>query len=255
MSEEKNGVDLNGIQVVSSALAAVSSAVLLSTVGVAGTVIGAAAGSVIATVGGAVYSYSLRTSRARVAAAQALAASRVRAARTGHHPSPGDKAAGESGAHQSTDLYDEEPGVAASGPADPRRLLAGLPWKAVSLATVGVFGVVMAAIFAFEVFTGHPVSAYTGGSPRHDSGTSFTGTQKSSPTPTPSPTSTTSPTESTSPSAPETTSPSESMSPSESPTSTPTETPTETPTDGESESPSTTPSETPTSEATSTPDE
>ena len=60
-----------------------SSAVLLSTVGVAGTIIGAAIGSVVATAGSAIYSYYLRVTRERVAAAQAAALDRVTRARAG----------------------------------------------------------------------------------------------------------------------------------------------------------------------------
>src|SRR5512141_2156941 len=81
MTEERESVDINWVQVSASALAAVSSAVLLSTVGVAGTLIGAAIGSVVATVGSSVYASSLRASRARVAAAQAAALTRVGRAR------------------------------------------------------------------------------------------------------------------------------------------------------------------------------
>ena len=69
--------------VAASALAAVSSAVLLSSVGVAGTIIGAAVGSVVATAGSAIYSYYLRITHERVAQAQAAALDRVARARAG----------------------------------------------------------------------------------------------------------------------------------------------------------------------------
>src|SRR5689334_18319190 len=82
-------VDVSWPQVVASALAAVSSAVLLSTVGVAGTLIGAAVGSVVATVGTAVYRYSLEASRERVAAAQNAALTRVARARAQAHVARG----------------------------------------------------------------------------------------------------------------------------------------------------------------------
>src|SRR6476620_9514701 len=76
-------VEINWVQVGGSALAAVSSAVLLSTVGVAGTIIGAAIGSVFATAGSSIYSHYLRVSRARVAAAQVAAFERLTHARSG----------------------------------------------------------------------------------------------------------------------------------------------------------------------------
>jgi hypothetical protein len=53
-------------QVAASSLAAVSAAVVCSFFGVAGTVIGTAIASFVATVGGALYSYSLRRTRARL---------------------------------------------------------------------------------------------------------------------------------------------------------------------------------------------
>jgi len=49
----------------------------LSTVRVAGTIIGGAVGSVVATVGSGGYSYSLETSKKRVTAASALTRERV----------------------------------------------------------------------------------------------------------------------------------------------------------------------------------
>lgn len=53
-------IELSGVQVAASALAAVSSAFLLSELGAAGTVIGAAIASVVATVGSAVYVHLFR---------------------------------------------------------------------------------------------------------------------------------------------------------------------------------------------------
>jgi len=55
LEAERRRIDVNPVQVVASALAAISSAFLLSTLGVAGTVIGAALASVVATVGSALY--------------------------------------------------------------------------------------------------------------------------------------------------------------------------------------------------------
>ncbi|MGW1994634.1 hypothetical protein [Embleya sp. NPDC001921] len=57
---ERRRIDVNAVQVVGSALAAISSAFLLSTLGVAGTVIGAALASVVATVGSALYVHLFR---------------------------------------------------------------------------------------------------------------------------------------------------------------------------------------------------
>ena len=83
MAEQQHErVAINWFQVAGSALAAVSSAVLLSTVGVAGTIIGAAIGSVVVTAGGSIYGHYLEVSRHRVAAAQSVARARKTRAHT-----------------------------------------------------------------------------------------------------------------------------------------------------------------------------
>ena len=68
MTDPERRIDINWVQASAGALAAVSSAVLLSTVGVAGTILGAALGSIAVTVGSSFYSHYLHASRARVAA-------------------------------------------------------------------------------------------------------------------------------------------------------------------------------------------
>ena len=62
-----------------AALTAVTSAELLSTVGVAGTLIGAAVGSVAASVGNAVYRHYIALSSEQVASAKVVASARARA--------------------------------------------------------------------------------------------------------------------------------------------------------------------------------
>jgi hypothetical protein len=79
--EQEQRVGVSWVQVAGSALAAVSSAVVLSTLGVAGTVIGAAVGSVVATVGSSLYTRTLDVSRQQVAA-QTAALRRVTQARS-----------------------------------------------------------------------------------------------------------------------------------------------------------------------------
>ncbi|MDQ0378853.1 hypothetical protein [Amycolatopsis thermophila] len=76
-SEKKAG--LSPAQVVASALAAVTAAFLGSTLGVAGTVIGAGIASIVTTVGGEVYLRSLRRTRAAARkTAELLAVSEIR---------------------------------------------------------------------------------------------------------------------------------------------------------------------------------
>jgi hypothetical protein len=185
MNDEKPKVEVNVVQVVASALAAVSSAVLLSTVGVAGTIIGAAVGSVIATVGAAVYSYSLRISRERVQAAQAAAVARMTRARTGVHTRP-------------VELEEKLPD---EGRPPWREALARLPWKWIAVVSGAVFVVAMIVIVSFELITGRAVSDVTGGTSgaghRTSLGFGSSASTTKSPTPTPSPSASTSSTPST----------------------------------------------------------
>lgn len=136
------------------ALAAVSSAVLLSTLGTAGTLIGAAIGSLVITVGGAVYAHSLRVAKARIAARSTTL---VRG----------------KGATAADVVEEDAPG---SSRIDRwRQVLRELPWKRILVASAAVFVVAMSAILAFELATGRPVSSYTGGTSDTDGGTSVPG--------------------------------------------------------------------------------
>jgi cell division septation protein DedD len=64
--EERERVQISGAHVVASAFAAISAAVVCSFFGVAGTILGTAVTSLIATTGSALYSYSLRRTQARL---------------------------------------------------------------------------------------------------------------------------------------------------------------------------------------------
>jgi len=193
--EEKPGV--NWIQVVAGALAAVSSAVLLSTLGVAGTVIGAALGSVIASVASAWYSRGIDASRQQVAA-QAAALKRVAAARSKLDDAVSARNRGETGADTGLMQADlalgeaeqalEEASHLAEGEAAepdsdevvepvPHDPLFGaeagrkLPWKRIALIAAGLFVVVMVTITIFELTTGRAVSSFTGGSDKNTGST------------------------------------------------------------------------------------
>ena len=191
--EERPGI--NWIQVLAGALAAVSSAVLLSTLGVAGTMIGAALGSVIASVASAWYGRGLDASRQQVAA-QAAALKRVAAARSKLDEAVSARNRGETGADTGLIQADqalgeaeqalEQAGQVADGEAAetddvvepvPHDPLYGaeagrkLPWKRIALIAAGLFVAVMVAITAFELVAGRAVSEITGGS---DKGTGST---------------------------------------------------------------------------------
>jgi hypothetical protein len=176
VTEEKRRIEVNWVQSLAGALAAVTSAVLLSTVGVAGTLIGAALGSLAATLGSAIYSFYIRETKAKVEEVTTVAASRLGRAHARVREASRDVAAGEPGAEQELARADadlqrarvlveekrEEPTQVGW-----RTVLAGLPWKRIALVALGVFIAAMVAIVSFELITGRAISSYTGGSDSH----------------------------------------------------------------------------------------
>jgi hypothetical protein len=137
-------LDLSGSQVVGGALAAATSALALSFLGVAGTLVGAIVGSLVATIGAAAYSRSLT-----------LAAAQLRVVRPSGRPGdmrPDDLADGVAHATRDAGLT-QVTGVTA----EP----VGRRW--VRLATGLVLGVVLAlaGITGVELLIGHPVSGST----------------------------------------------------------------------------------------------
>ena len=264
--EERTGI--NWIQVVAGALAAVSSAVLLSTLGVAGTVIGAALGSVIASVASAWYSRGLDASRQQMAA-QAAARKRVAAARSRVEDAVSAMERGEPVTDTGLLRADRELGEAeqaleeashvAEGepvteddvvPPVPHDQLYGaeagrtLPWKRIGLIAAAIFVAAMVAITVFELTTGRAVSTFTGGSDK-DTGSTVPGLRQApdeaedEPTRDAEPTGTAEPT------------PGDEAEPTDEPTSEPTTEPT-TPTAEPSVTPS--PTETPSTEPSVEPD-
>jgi len=239
-------VQIDWIRAVAGALAAVASAVLLSTLGAAGTIIGAAIGSLVVTVSSAMFTQGLTTSRRRLAKKQKGAAEKVgiaqaevlRAARaddTAAHDSHLEHA--EERLAEAREELDET--LVATTPISWRERVSRLPWKHIGLTTLGLFVVTLVVITAFELLAGQSVSSMTGGSDsgnttignvgRRDSG----GDDQQDPEEQPS----------------GSTSPSESVEPSEEPTGSPspTESPEPSPTDSTPatvETPSPTPAET-----------
>jgi hypothetical protein len=224
------GVDW--LKAVAGALAAVSTTVLLSTLGAAGTLIGAAVGSIAATVATAVYSQGLDRSRARV---------RQLAVRPGAFPvDPGAPV------EPAPAPVPDTPPVRRAGWLDRLR---GLRWGRVVPAALVMFVVVIAAVTIFELASGRTLASTVRGD--DSSGTTLshvTGTSGGSKhrTPTPSESATPSAEPSTS-----TSSPSPSASASASQSSSPSAEPSESPTPSEETTP--TPTETPTPTADGTP--
>jgi hypothetical protein len=140
-ADKPKGVQLNPVQVAAGALAAVSSAVGASFFGVAGTLIGAAVGSVIASVCTALYTESLRRTKEGL--------ERVLARR------PDDAAPGE------------EPAATAVLPAhlSPRQApgeRSGPRWSRIGIYAAAVFVVAMAIVTGIELVGQKPVSALVG---------------------------------------------------------------------------------------------
>jgi hypothetical protein len=176
---------------VASVLAAVSATVAASFFGVAGTVIGAALGSLISVVGGAVYKHSIETTRQRIRAA-----------------------AVESAVAQRFGLTEPTRALAEAREADPPAVSGWRPWtwlrslgpKRIALSAAALFLVTLGGVTAFEMISGQPISSTVSNS--NGKGTSlFGGTEKQS---TPSPTTTTP--SSSSAAVPSTTAPSASTS-------------------------------------------
>ncbi|WP_459983827.1 hypothetical protein [Nocardioides sp. AN3] len=207
------GVDW--IKAVAGALAAVSTTVLLSTLGAAGTLVGAALGSLAATIATAAYSQGLDRSRARVRQLSSIAGRPVvvQSRRVG---SPGPEAVPVDSEVSSEDGWLER--------------LRQLPWSRLLPATLVMFLIVLAAVTAFELASGRTLAAAVRGG--HGGGTTIShvttsggGTkhQKPSPTGAATPTPGSTPSNTAGPAAPpsaeqSTTAPS--TAPSESPTPT-----------------------------------
>lgn len=163
---EQNRLEINWVRSAGSALGAVSAAVLLSTVGAAGTLIGAALGSLVITIGGAIYSHSLERTRQRVVGARSRGTPREAASGT---------QAQMANARSNARLR-EAPESDGPPPGESRaRMLRGLPWKHIIATAGALFGIAMAVILAFELWTGRPVSSFTGGTSGTVKGTSITG--------------------------------------------------------------------------------
>ena len=147
-----------------------ASAVLLSTLGAAGTVLGAAIGSFVVVVGSAMFAQGLSTSKRRLAKTQKDAAEKVgtaqaevlRAARAD------DPAAEDS----HLDHADER--LAEARESSTRRSwrrrrsawrvrLSWLPWKHIGLTTLALLVVALVVITAIELVAGQSVSSSPGG--------------------------------------------------------------------------------------------
>lgn len=165
-------LDIDWLKTTAGALAAVTTAVLLSTLGAAGTLIGAALGSVAATVGSALYAQGLAKSKQAARKAQETALHKVGIAQAEVRRAS-RRSADEDAVEAHLDIADERLGEAKADldhvaeEAAPRswgERLRGLPWKRIALLAAATFVVALLAITVFEKLSGQSVSSYTGGS-------------------------------------------------------------------------------------------
>jgi hypothetical protein len=231
------GVDW--LKAVAGALAAVSTTVLLSTLGAAGTLLGAALGSLAATVATALYSQGLDRSRTRVRELSRLGGRPVPIRNT-----PFDDAAQDGSTVPSTGST----GSSGSAPGWRERLRA-VSWRRPLLGAAALFLVVLVAVTAFELISGRTLaSAVRGG---HSGGTTLshvTGTGGGTHHRSPSPTRGSGPTESPSTTATPSATPSPTASPSATPSEEPSGSPSAQPSGAPSESIGSTPAPTQSSE-------
>jgi hypothetical protein len=170
--KEQKKPQLSAAQVLASSAAAVSAAVVASLFGVAGTLIGAAITSIVATVGTALYAQSLQVARERVTY-------RLR------QPAADDG---------------ERPGVrtvAQTALDELRHHARRLPWRAIAMGTVTVFVVAVAVLTLFEGLVGRTIAALVGPDEAGKGQTSIgraVGVERRTPLPTPSPSPSTVPT-------------------------------------------------------------
>lgn len=169
---------IDWVKTAAGALAAMSSAVLLSTLGAAGTLVGAALGSVAVTISTALYSQGIATSKRTVAVVQNTALTKVGLAQTEVRRAArsDDEDVADAHLEHAEEKLEEaraelegEPDEGADPDATPappswKDRLAGLPWKRIALLAAGLFLVAMIVISAFELISGRSVSSYTGGS-------------------------------------------------------------------------------------------
>jgi hypothetical protein len=163
--------EIDWLRTAGGAFAAVSSAFLLSTLGAAGTIIGAALGSVIVTVGGALYSQGLAHSHRRLAQVQTAAKRKVGVAQAEVRRANRQQGDGQAAdvplahAEERLDEVKDDLDHMVNEPAGPgwRERFVELPWKRISLIAAGLFAAAILVITAIEAVAGESVSSITGG--------------------------------------------------------------------------------------------
>ncbi|MFD4323075.1 hypothetical protein ACFWQC_00455 [Nocardioides sp. NPDC058538] len=164
-TRESKPARIDWLATTAGALAAVTSAVLLSTLGAVGTLVGAALGSVAATVGTNLYSQWLAKSHEKVTSVQALGRWRS-AGLAGVRASSETATERTSGSVAEAAEAAEVGDAAEGGDTEPtpswQERLKTLPWKRIALLSLAMFVVVVVAITIFELAAGRSVSSIVG---------------------------------------------------------------------------------------------
>lgn len=175
-------LEMSATQLIGGALAAMTAAVIGARLGVAGTVLGAAIGSVVAGAAGSLYTASLKHTRNKLTSAfvgrvggTPVGVSTAPAHQTGptERTGPTDDPAANRVAGWATDDWDITPAAASAPPsAQPvataadvdaaGRAVTKRPWKAVLVSTVAVFLLAVAGLTVFELASGQAVSGGQG---------------------------------------------------------------------------------------------
>jgi len=164
VEDKKKVFDLSLTQVAGGALAAMTAAALGSTLGVAGTIAGAALASIVAGVAGSLYTASLRTGREKVRTVFRGQSTDAASA----PPAPVDPATTFSASATSARPLEETQVIPAwdplplEKPARNKRAGASFPWKRSVAVSLAVFALAAVLITGYERVSGQPLSGGTG---------------------------------------------------------------------------------------------
>ncbi len=234
MTEEReNRPNVNVVQLLAGTLAALSAAGVASILGVEGTIVGAGLGSVVATAGGAWYTWSLEQTHERLRTSAQTILTSARSGTKGRGSVAQEVAAAGAGPPESAAAGAGPPESAAAGgptgdetqPAPGYGEVAATPaswrppWRRLAILAAGTFLIAMAAITVFELATGQPLSATVRG--EQGSGTTWRSDPKPAPAPSSTPTNSSTP----SPGATQTGTPTPTAEPTATQTSQPTPSP------------------------------
>ena len=183
--EAPEKIEIDWTRAIAGSMAAVASAVLLSTLGAAGTILGAAIGSLVVTIASAMFAQGLSTRQRKrrqarrqkaVASKVGSAQAEVRRATRVDDPAARDSRlehANERLADAREELEEEkaeelEEASEVTSPLSWRERFTRLRWKRVALTALTLFVVSLLLITAFELLAGRSVSSLTGGSDSGD---------------------------------------------------------------------------------------